>query len=214
MIISVSGIIGSGKDTVASYLVDEHGFKRMSWAASLKDAVAAVFGWDRTMLDGTSKNSREWREQVDQWWANRLDMPGLTPRWVLQFWGTNVLRNHFSDSIWVASLENQLIRTTDNIVITDTRFQNEIESVNRVGGTTVRVIRGQDPEWFTAAADYNRGPTHVGWSIGKAKLDKLGIHSSEYSHVGLTYDYTIENNSTIDALNEQINQLLGHQSST
>ena len=208
MIVSISGLIGSGKDTVASHLVDEHGFKRMSWASSLKDAVSVVFGWDRTMLDGTSKNSREWREQVDPWWAARLNKPDLTPRWVLQYWGTDVLRRHFHDDIWVSSLENQLVRTTDNIVITDTRFQNEIEAVKRVSGITVRVTRGENPAWYDSALDYNRGPTFSGWSLGKMNLDRLNIHSSEYSHIGLNYDYTITNDSTIDELNRAVNQIL------
>ena len=84
MILGVTGLIGSGKDTIADYLVTEHGFKRISFAASLKDAVAAVFNWDRELLEGTTKQSRQWREQVDTWWADRLQMSNLTPRWVLQ----------------------------------------------------------------------------------------------------------------------------------
>ena len=50
MIIGVTGFIGSGKDTVANYLTTFHGFKKLSFAGSLKDAVANVFGWDREML--------------------------------------------------------------------------------------------------------------------------------------------------------------------
>ena len=52
MIIGVCGFIGSGKDTVADYLQNFHEFRRESFASTLKDAVAAVFGWDRTMLEG------------------------------------------------------------------------------------------------------------------------------------------------------------------
>jgi hypothetical protein len=60
-----------------------HGFRRESRLPTvLKDAVAHVFGWDRTMLEGRTKEAREWREQVDPWWAERLNMPNLTPRWV------------------------------------------------------------------------------------------------------------------------------------
>jgi len=57
MILGVTGLIGSGKDTIADYLVTTHGFKRVSFAASLKDAVSTVFGWDREMLEGTLKQA-------------------------------------------------------------------------------------------------------------------------------------------------------------
>ena len=128
MIIGVCGFIGSGKDTVADYLVNFHEFRRESFASTLKDAVASVFGWDRTMLEGRTAQAREWREQVDPWWAARLDMPTLTPRWVLQYWGTEVCRKSFHDDIWIASLENKLRNSQDHVVISDCRFPNEIGS--------------------------------------------------------------------------------------
>jgi len=40
MIIGVCGFIGSGKDTIADYLTNFHGYRRESFANSLKDAVA------------------------------------------------------------------------------------------------------------------------------------------------------------------------------
>ena len=43
MIIGICGLIGAGKDTAADYLVNFHEFRRDSFAATLKDAVAAVF---------------------------------------------------------------------------------------------------------------------------------------------------------------------------
>ena len=128
-IIGVVGFIGSGKDTVADYLVNFHEFRRESFANTLKDAVAAVFGWDRVMLEGRTKEAREWREQVDPWCAERLAMPTLTPRWVLQYWGTEVCRKGFHDDIWIASLENKLRNSKDNVVISDCRFPNEISSI-------------------------------------------------------------------------------------
>ena len=50
MIIGIIGAIGSGKDTIADYLVKNHGFTRLSFAGKVKDVAAIVFGWDRTML--------------------------------------------------------------------------------------------------------------------------------------------------------------------
>jgi hypothetical protein len=208
MILGVTGLIGSGKDTVADYLCTFHGFKRVSFAASLKDAVSAVFGWDRELLEGSTKSSREWREQKDTWWSERLNME-ITPRRVLQYWGTEVLRNNFHKDIWVASVENKLRQSKDNIVITDCRFINEVNAIKNVGGTTMRVVRGKQPEWYDAAVSYNKGEVgNMTWSISKAKLDKLRVHASEYSSVGLDYDHYVDNNGTIDELHTVIKSII------
>jgi adenylate kinase family enzyme len=52
MIIGICGLIGSGKGTVADILVENHNFQKISFADKLKDGVAAVYGWDRDMLEG------------------------------------------------------------------------------------------------------------------------------------------------------------------
>ena len=169
MIIGVCGFIGSGKDTVADYLVNFHEFRRDSFASTLKDAVAAVFGWDRELLEGRTKQAREWREQVDPWWAARLDMPNLTPRWVLQYWGTEVCRKSFHDDIWIASLEHKLQTSGDNIVISDCRFPNEIKSIKNSGGKVIWVQRGELPDWYTTALLDNKSTGSIVPQIKKRK---------------------------------------------
>jgi hypothetical protein len=208
MIIGVCGFIGSGKDTIADYLTNFHGFRRESFANSLKDAVAQVFGWDRTMLEGRTKQAREWREQVDPWWAERLDMPNLTPRWVLQYWGTEVCRKAFHDDIWIASLENKLRNSTDDIVISDCRFPNEIKSIKNAGGIVIRVKRGAEPEWYNDAADMNAGDTCMNWMLAKTRMDKLGIHASETAWVGTKFDHVFANDTSIDDLYAQVKTLI------
>lgn len=207
MILGVTGLIGSGKDTIADYLCTFHGFKRLSFAASLKDAVSSVFGWDRELLEGTTKSSREWREQKDLWWSERLNME-VTPRWVLQYWGTEVCRVGFHEDIWVASVENKLRNATDNIIITDCRFFNEVKAIKRVGGITCRVERGMRPEWYEDAVNLNKGPSKIGWAIAKDRLVRLNVHASEYSSVGLDYDYHLDNNGSIDNLHKQIESII------
>lgn len=201
MIVGFVGFIGSGKDTAADYLVNFHGYRRDSFANTLKDAVANVFGWDRVLLEGRTAEAREWREQVDPWWAQRLNMPKLTPRWVLQYWGTEVCRHGFHDDIWIASVENKMRKTADNIVISDVRFPNEIKAIHNAGGKVIRVKRGPEPEWYDAAISANSGPNgNATWSLSKAKLAQLKIHASETAWVGGNIDIIISNDGTIDEL--------------
>ena len=199
MIIGVCGFIGSGKDTIADYLVNVHGFRRESFANTLKDAVAAVFGWDRVLLEGRTKEAREWREQIDPWWAERLNIPNLTPRWVLQQWGTEVCRKGFHDDIWIASVENKLRRSKDNIVISDCRFPNEIASIKNAGGVVMRVVRGPEPVWYGIALQHNQGSEQA-----NIQLMNLKIHASETAWVGTKFDYVLDNNSTLDSLFSQV----------
>ena len=199
MIIGFVGFIGSGKDTAADYLVNFHGFRRDSFANTLKDAVAAVFGWDRTLLEGRTAEARAWRELPDEWWSKRLGKT-ITPRWVLQYWGTEVCRYGFHDDIWIASLENRIRKTGDNIVISDVRFPNEIKAIHKSGGKVIRVKRGPEPEWYDSAVDANKGQKYMGWALGRNKLEKLGIHASETAWVGGKIDITITNDGTIDEL--------------
>jgi hypothetical protein len=136
-------------------------------------------------------------------------MPTLTPRWVLQYWGTEVCRHGFHDDIWIASVENKMRKTADNIVISDVRFPNEIRAIHNAGGVVVRIKRGDDPEWYDAAVSFNRGPNgNSSWALSRQKLEKLKIHASETAWVGGDIDYTISNDTSIDDLFAQIQQII------
>jgi hypothetical protein len=202
MIIGICGFIGSGKDTAADYLVNFHEFRRESFASSLKDAVSNIFGWDRELLEGRTKQSREWRETKDEWWSNRLGKD-ITPRYVLQYWGTEVIRQGFHDDMWIASLENKLRSSEDSVVITDCRFPNEIKGLKEQGAKVIWVQRGVTPHWYIIAEQANAGDRKA-----KSWLERHGIHASEYSWAGTKFDAIIDNNGTIDSLYNQIKNLV------
>ena len=203
MIIGICGFIGSGKDTIADYLVNLHHFRRESFANTLKDAVAQVFGWDRTMLEGRTKMAREWREQVDPWWAQRLAIPHLTPRWILQQWGTEVCRKNFHDDIWIASLENKLRNSEDDVVISDCRFPNEIRAIRSAGGHVIRVVRGAEPEWYSVAEQAN-----LGTNGASQMLQSMGVHASETAWIGTDFDRVLDNNGSLTDLYNQVTGLV------
>lgn len=126
MIIGVTGIAQSGKDTVAQYLVENYGFTRKAFADKLKEFCYLI--------------SPELREAVDAvGWEDAKKIPVF--RRLLQDAGHNA-RVVFGDDFWV----NQVLEKRDegyeeNIVITDLRYPNEFERVNWLNGWTIRVNR-------------------------------------------------------------------------
>lgn len=202
MLIGIVGFAGSGKDTVASFLIQHYGYVKDSWASPLKDAVADIFGWNRELLEGSTKESRIWREEVDNWWASRLNVPHLTPRWVLQQWGTQVGRNAFHQDIWIASFEKRFKNSNGKVVLTDCRFPNEIETIKNLGGKIVRVKRGPEPSWWDAAIDASgsiasgKEPDEMALSVLKSN----NVHESEFMWTYVQPDILIENDLTLDDL--------------
>ena len=199
MIIGLVGFIGSGKDTAAEYLIEKYGFQRDSFAAPLKDAVASVFGWDREMLEGRTDESRAWRECADPWWSQRLGRE-VTPRHTLQLWGTEVARQAYHDDIWIASLEHRVRNTTDNVVITDCRFPNEIAAIQSMGGRVIRINRGNIPDWYQEAVDY------LDFPAGKPPPNLP--HISEWAWMRSNWDASIHNNGDIAQLHQQVDMMI------
>lgn len=190
MIIGLCGLIGSGKGTMAEHLMRQHDFIGVSFAETLKDAAACIFGWDRDMLEGDTTESRYEREQIDEWWSERLGFE-TSPRSMLQFMGTEVMRNNLHPEIWVLATEMRILgieelfvrtagRSKPNFVISDVRFPNEIAMIRRNGGKIWHVRRGPLPDWF-----------------GK---DDQSIHESERAWNNEPMDAAIHNDGTIEQM--------------
>lgn len=197
MIIGICGLIGSGKGTAADILVEQHGYTKLSFADKLKDGVATVFGWDRQMLEGDNDDSRAWREQRDEFWSKETKR-NITPRLVLQEFGTDCMRHGFDDGIWVSLVKQELQKNpTKNFVIPDVRFANEADMIQRLNGHVWRVMRGPDPVWFRMYQD-----------IGVEPKD---VHESEWRWANVKFSAIVNNNGTLDELK---NQVQGHLAST
>lgn len=207
-VIGICGLIGSGKDTVGEVLVNEYGFTKLSFAGTLKDVTAVLFDWDRDMLEGTTPETRAQREVLDPFWSEKLDRD-WSPRIALQQMGTEVMRNHLHNDIWILTLENK-IRKLDKVVITDCRFPNEIDFVKEHGNVWV-VDRGQKPDWWNYAVRFNHplnaDTRRVMHDLGQTP-EQLGVHASEYSWAGVDAAHTIDNNGSLKGLHERVRSLV------
>jgi hypothetical protein len=196
MIIGICGLIGSGKGSVGDILV-EQGYKKVSFADKLKDGVATIFGYDRSMLEGDTDESRSWREQTDEFWSKETGRT-ITPRIVLQEFGTDCMRNGYYDGVWVSLLKQQILDNPGDYVIPDVRFRNEQDMIRELSGQIWRVQRGDVPEWYGCAMLDN--------TTGGNLMEAYDIHSSEYKWIDLNnkFDTTIYNNNTLDQLKELV----------
>jgi len=205
-LIGICGFIGSGKDTVAKMFV-EQGCVQDSFAAPLKDMCASIFGWQREMLEGDTMDSREFRETADLYWTRKLGIDNFTPRLALQLLGTDIMRTHFSQDIWLNSLEYRIRRQRQDelcVVVSDARFKNELNLIKELGGVVIHVKRSELPEWYEVAVHANNGSVTAKHTM---ETKYRHIHASEWKWVGFEFDYEIENTGTLTDLEASVLQI-------
>jgi len=211
MIIGLVGFAGSGKGTVGDILVETYYYTKLSFADAVKDATSTIFGWPRNLLEGDTDASRKFREEKDDFWSVRFGYD-VTPRHMLQLMGTEAGRDVFHQDLWVHTVERRIKykqewEFEDSFVIPDVRFPNEIEAIRKMGGIVVRVVRGDEPEWFDLAHAANSDTfTHA--PEAHEKMQHLGIHYSEWAWIGQEFDAIIDNNADINKLAECVKLLL------
>lgn len=164
-IIGLMGAKGSGKDTSASFLIQERGYRRTSFATELYRQAAAAYGvsveylGDRTLVQ-TPNGPVEFKEHPQdglklqrctdpafvQCVLEELQATGITvetplsPRVVMQLWGTEYRRKRGVDSYWLDIVGAELRENPEvNFVITDVRFPNEHAFVKAHCGYNWRV---------------------------------------------------------------------------
>ncbi len=179
-IIGITGQKFSGKNTLGDYFVENYNYEQIAYADALKDAVKCIFDFDDEQLYGSKK------EEIDEFW-------GITPRQVLQFVGTDLFRNHIHEllpsigkDIWIHVVKRKIInkmkkKPNSCFVITDARFNNEVDMIKQLGGTVIKLRRN------TGHQDN---------------------HESEILIDSLPSDYEFENNGSKEELYDKVMKVL------
>lgn len=139
MIIGVLGKKRSGKDTTGDYLVSNKNFIKYSFANPIKRGAMELFGFTEDQVFGDAK------DEIDPTW-------GITPRLVLQIMGTEVFQydmpryipelQAFGRGFWVKRFEQWYEQNRHlDVVICDVRFQHEVDSILKMGGSVLVVQR-------------------------------------------------------------------------
>lgn len=139
----------------------------------------------------------------------------MTPRLLLQIIGTECIRDKVHPNAWVNALfadykannlkyhhaytkegVNHGLQTLGypNWIITDMRFPNELEAVKSRGGITIRINRPYS--------------TVVGDNGIPATFNHTQFHPSETALDDAEFDYTIENDSSIEDLIHTVSLIL------
>lgn len=169
IILGLAGPARSGKDTVADYLVRHYGFVKCAFSDTLYDEAQQAYGLeDQSLLrDAATKDTPSRDLALDQCSdgsfvsvARRmlveahpdtffpLDEQPLSPRQVLQWWGTEYRRAQDPD-YWIKRAEDRIMTTQSlypeqrpqHFVETGTRFENERSWIHDHGGNVWHIRR-------------------------------------------------------------------------
>lgn len=142
-VVGLVGFARTGKDSVADYLVEQHGFKRISSADFLRDLAYAI---NPLVVDPSGMlwgDLVRLADLVDRIGWDRAKVENSEVRRLLQAIGTEGCRNLFGADCWI-DLTVKAIKAEpgQDFVVTDVRFPNEAAAVRTVlGGQTWRIAR-------------------------------------------------------------------------
>ena len=178
----------SGKDTFAAYLIDElegigHIAEKRALADSLKVACGEIFNLSHEQMHGTTEQ-KDSLTAFDWPQGNPLGRSGkMKAREILQYFGSEVMRNGFDTNVWVNSLylygekrlkevmplfNAGLKRQPLYIIVPDIRFPNEADFVDYL----VDIYR---PE-----AEENNQDVHISEKAGKEFTREIDLQVGNF----------------------------------
>jgi len=152
MIVVLVGSIGSGKSTACEYLVESWGFKETSFAEPIKK-FAISLGFEEKDVYGT----QEEKLRVNPYW-------GISGREFMQKFGTDIMRKNSKvlseeiTNVWIKAVECKMKKAKDqgtHLVVSDGRFEDEIEAVRTYGGIVIKLSRSDTTFDLTHESEKN-----------------------------------------------------------
>jgi len=143
-LIGITGLAGTGKDTLADHLSKTFGHEKYAFATPIKELLNARFGWMMEMWD-----DRSWKESDQPEAGRREDWEEynhFSPRSWAQWLGTDVGRVIGGEDVWVKRMVSRWYgvhgsRRPSAMIIPDVRFDNEADTIRGMGGVVVKLLR-------------------------------------------------------------------------
>ncbi len=188
-VIFLMGAEGVGKSTVASHLVSKYGFIELSFASALRESAIAMWNGIAAMTSNlptlTIEDTQDRLKKEAPIGDLQLAGRPFSPRVLLQWFGTDIMRNKVANDIWahatISRLRNEIQKGNQRFVFSDYRFPNEFESIQtflqehpQSITRTVRLIRGDITEEERVAlqmAALQSHPSAQGWVTLPADIE-------------------------------------------
>jgi hypothetical protein len=131
-LIGLTGYAQSGKDTVASILVEKYGYRRIAFADKIRDF---LYGINPMVACSPTGYLQDLVNLVG--WDNAKQEPQV--RRLLQDLGISA-RELLDENIWITTALGK-VNKDERVVVTDVRFENEAMMLKLMGGQLWRVKR-------------------------------------------------------------------------